>query len=198
MRLRSDNVGALTIFAAPKGSGDGMSLAAMEYALDIGSGVYEPVVIEHLPGVANVTADSLSRKTDPSYAASLGFAGFSEVCKRRSGPREAPELVEIVVRICPRLAKNWMVGGALLLCHVTYDLVCCCSLTWFGCLVVVVPRGAANIIAAGLFVVGFRLSFFGAGKVLDLTREVVSYSRSSHPRSLGLDNQICVQFRLPE
>ena len=44
-----------------------MNLLAREYALDMGECSFEPDIIEHLPGITNVTADALSRKTDPAY-----------------------------------------------------------------------------------------------------------------------------------
>ena len=65
--LRSDNVGALSIYSSVKGRSEGMNLLAREYALDMGECSFEPDIIEHLPGITNVTADALSRKTDPAY-----------------------------------------------------------------------------------------------------------------------------------
>lgn len=66
LRLRSDNVGALTRFAVLRGKSPALSLIAREFALDLGDMTYMPDVIAHLPGVANVTADTLSRRFDPS------------------------------------------------------------------------------------------------------------------------------------
>ena len=42
-----------------------MSTLAREMALDIAEGLYSPNVVEHLPGVTNVTADVLSRRYQP-------------------------------------------------------------------------------------------------------------------------------------
>ena len=47
-----------------------MGLIAREAALDVADGLYEPLVVEHIPGVANVLADVLSRRRDPKYAVS--------------------------------------------------------------------------------------------------------------------------------
>ena len=66
LSVRSDNRGALAVLASLKGSGDALTLVAKELALDLGRCEYFPRVISHLPGVANVTADILSRKYDPS------------------------------------------------------------------------------------------------------------------------------------
>ena len=66
LSVRSDNVGALSVLSALKGSGDALTLVAKELALDLGKCEFLPRVIEHIPGVANVTADGLSRKFDPS------------------------------------------------------------------------------------------------------------------------------------
>ena len=45
-----------------KTSGFGTSLISREVALDIGNALYEPNVCEHIPGVANLIADHLSRR----------------------------------------------------------------------------------------------------------------------------------------
>ena len=37
-----------------------MNRIAREYALDVAEGAYAPVVVAHLPGIANTIADSLS------------------------------------------------------------------------------------------------------------------------------------------
>ena len=66
--LRSDHVVALTVYSALKSSGVAGTLTAQEYALDVGEGVFELALIQHLPGVSNATADALSRRTDPAYA----------------------------------------------------------------------------------------------------------------------------------
>lgn len=67
LKLRSDNVGALTVFSSLKGAPGGMNIIAREYALDAGQGTHAPDVIAHLPGVANAVADVLSRRNDPRY-----------------------------------------------------------------------------------------------------------------------------------
>ena len=66
LTVRSDNRGALACLASLKGSGDALTLVAKELALDLGKCEYMPRIISHLPGVANVTADLLSRRFDPS------------------------------------------------------------------------------------------------------------------------------------
>ena len=42
-----------------------LGLIAREAALDISKGICEPTVGEHIPGIANVLADVLSRRLDP-------------------------------------------------------------------------------------------------------------------------------------
>lgn len=64
--FRNDNMGALTVLASLKGTGHALGLIARELFLDIGRGEYLPRAISHLPGVANGTADALSRKFDPN------------------------------------------------------------------------------------------------------------------------------------
>ena len=52
---------ALVMVVRMKAKGAGASLGARELALDIAEAVYEPSVAAHIPGVANVLADFLSR-----------------------------------------------------------------------------------------------------------------------------------------
>ena len=67
LRIRSDNIGALTVFSACKGAPGAMNAVAREYSLDAAEGSYEPVVVAHLPGVTNGISDALSRRNDPRY-----------------------------------------------------------------------------------------------------------------------------------
>ena len=48
-----------------------IGLIARELALDIAEAVYCPDVAEHVPGIANVTADLLSRKHEPDSGWSI-------------------------------------------------------------------------------------------------------------------------------
>ena len=66
LSVRTDNRGALAVVSSLKGSGSALTLVARELALDLASCTYFPHVLEHLPGVANVIADVLSRKFDPN------------------------------------------------------------------------------------------------------------------------------------
>lgn len=65
VHFRADNTGALTVMSALKGKGS-LGIVARELALDLGQGEFMPTTVSHLPGVANDTADSLSRRLDPS------------------------------------------------------------------------------------------------------------------------------------
>ena len=82
LRIRSDNVGALTVASALKGRGSALTLVARELAFEVGTCECAPDVIEHLPGVANTTADVLSRRLDPGHSATwqvpLTLAGVPE------------------------------------------------------------------------------------------------------------------------
>ena len=42
-----------------------LAIVAREFALDLGTATFKPEVVQHLPGIANVVADSLSRKYEP-------------------------------------------------------------------------------------------------------------------------------------
>ena len=63
--FRADDVGALTVIAVVKGKGHSLETIAWELALDLAVCDYLPYTAAHLPGVANGTAESLSRKFDP-------------------------------------------------------------------------------------------------------------------------------------
>ena len=93
LRIRSDNVGALTVTSSLKGRGHALTLVSRELAFEFGSCEYAPDVIEHLPGVANTTADVLSRRFDPSKAADWGIPTLL---------RTVPE-----ARVCDRPASWW-------------------------------------------------------------------------------------------
>ena len=49
-----------------KVSGHGPTVVARELALVLGCASFRPGVFSHIPGIANVAADMLSRKHDPS------------------------------------------------------------------------------------------------------------------------------------
>ena len=53
-----------------------MNIVAREYALDIGECAFAPELIQHIPGVTNMIADLLSRRTDPKYAATWAIPQF--------------------------------------------------------------------------------------------------------------------------
>jgi len=62
LRVRGDNVTMLTLLRDFKGSSPSINLIAREVALLVAAACYKPVLAEHVPGVANVLADVLSRK----------------------------------------------------------------------------------------------------------------------------------------
>ena len=71
VRIRSDSVSALVLVLKLKTSGRGTSIIAREVALDIATACYQPMVVEHVPGLANKTCDALSRKYQPGVAFEL-------------------------------------------------------------------------------------------------------------------------------
>ena len=58
---------ALTILVTHKASGQSVGLVARELALDIGRATYTPHMVTHIPGVANIPSDYLSRTCDPAH-----------------------------------------------------------------------------------------------------------------------------------
>ena len=66
IQIRTDSVAALVLATRLKTRGTGCGIVAREVALDIASSTCEPLVGEHVPGVANITCDMLSRRYQPS------------------------------------------------------------------------------------------------------------------------------------
>jgi len=65
LRVSGDNYTVLTLLLSMKAKGLGVSLVGRELALDLGDGAFRPNLVEHLPGVSNVTADVISRQHAP-------------------------------------------------------------------------------------------------------------------------------------
>ena len=63
--IRSDNVGALVLFGQLNSKATSNGIIAREAALDFGNSSFSPRTAEHVPGVTNVTCDSLSRIYQP-------------------------------------------------------------------------------------------------------------------------------------
>ena len=59
---------ALAMVCRMQPSSPTLGIIARELALDIADAVYEPQLASHVPGLANVAADTLSRKHQPGYA----------------------------------------------------------------------------------------------------------------------------------
>ena len=68
IRVKSDSIRALILVLDLRTSRKSNGLIAREVALDIAQGVYKPNVAEHIAGVTNVTADTLSRLDKPDFA----------------------------------------------------------------------------------------------------------------------------------
>ena len=88
LRVRSDSVCCLTMVLAHKASGVGTGIIARELALDVARACYVPTVVEHVPGVANKTCDTLSRLHEPGKDAGLP-QHLVEVPRARPPPRDA-------------------------------------------------------------------------------------------------------------
>ena len=67
--IRSDNLGALFMGAQMRSTAS--PVISKEVALMYGEGSFEPRVFQHLPGIANVVADGLSRMAEPGNSAAL-------------------------------------------------------------------------------------------------------------------------------
>jgi len=71
LRVRSDSTTALRPLLTLKASGAGPDFNSRELVLDLALGSYRPDVGTHVPGVANVGPDALSRMMAPGLAKEL-------------------------------------------------------------------------------------------------------------------------------
>ena len=74
IRVKSDSISARILALDLKTTGKANTLIAREIALDIAQDIYKPNVVEHIAGLSNVTADSLSRIYQPDASESIPLA----------------------------------------------------------------------------------------------------------------------------
>ena len=67
LHVASDNIAALSMVCKIQPHSPMLNLIARELALDVADAIYQPQICEHVPGVANIAADALSRKYDPGF-----------------------------------------------------------------------------------------------------------------------------------
>ena len=65
LHVNSDNMAALAMMCKMQPHSPSLGVVAREVALDVADAVYDPQVATHVPGVANVCADELSRRYQP-------------------------------------------------------------------------------------------------------------------------------------
>ena len=92
LRVRSDSTTALRLLLTLKASGAGPNFIGRELALDLALGSYRPDVGTHVPGVANVGPDALSRMMAPGSAKELPpYLRSVERRSRRRAPHSSTE-----------------------------------------------------------------------------------------------------------
>ena len=69
LTIKGDSITALQLVNTLKARGGGLRIIACELAFELSSASFEPDTVEHIPGVCNDLADTLSRKFDPARAA---------------------------------------------------------------------------------------------------------------------------------
>ena len=82
VHVATDNIAALTVVCKMQTSSPSLGVIAREMALDVADAVYEPTLATHIPGVANITADALSRryvKGAPAFEIPPALAHSTEV-----------------------------------------------------------------------------------------------------------------------
>jgi hypothetical protein len=103
IRVRSDSISALVLALKLKTKGKGTSIIAREMALDIARACYAPVIAEHVPGVANVVCDALSRFDQPGKAVTLP-ALLKDVRRSDVLPRDAAYFTSL---LGPPATQKW-------------------------------------------------------------------------------------------
>ena len=88
LKIRSDNVGALTLLGRLGTHSPANSLIAREAALDLADSSFAPYISEHISGVSNMLSDALSRLQQPGHPEARAQVAHTS-------PR--PELVEIAL-----------------------------------------------------------------------------------------------------
>ena len=68
LRVKSDSISALVLAVKLKTTGAACNIIAREMALDLAAASHLPVVAEHVPGLANVVPDLLSRRHQPGVS----------------------------------------------------------------------------------------------------------------------------------
>ena len=71
LRVRGDNITMLTMVSSLKGTSPSLNKIARELALEFAAAAFKPIATVHVPGVANVLADKLSRMHAPGYSAEV-------------------------------------------------------------------------------------------------------------------------------
>ena len=68
LRIKGDNMTALTAASKLKGSSPAVRTLTREIALEFTEACFYPTEVQHIPGVTNVLADILSRRWDPQHS----------------------------------------------------------------------------------------------------------------------------------
>ena len=84
VHVSSDNMSALYTVTKMQPSGPSLMVVAREFALDMADAVYDPQLVSHVPGVANLAADALSR-IEGSVCFNLGNGDGVRI-RRRASP----------------------------------------------------------------------------------------------------------------
>ena len=103
LTMRSDSVAGLTVVLKFRSTGEAPSLVARELAIDMARSTYTPQIVEHVPGVANVIADLLSRYDVPNKS--------YDVPNYWDGLKAMPRcLWGATMRVVPPRPRNWWVS----------------------------------------------------------------------------------------
>ena len=68
LRIRGDSVAMLTLLINMRPHSVQMRVIAQEVAIDMAQYTFVPVIAQHIPGIANVVADELSRWVQPGHS----------------------------------------------------------------------------------------------------------------------------------
>ena len=88
IRVQSDSISALVLAVRLKTSGRASGIIARDMALDLAESNFMPLIAEHVPGVANLVPDLLSRRFQPGKDFVLPSA-LTHIPECRLPPRTA-------------------------------------------------------------------------------------------------------------
>lgn len=108
LKVRGDSITMLTLVVNLRPSTPQLSLIGQEIALEFARCSFVPIIAEHIPGLANVSADALSRWHQPGHHAFLP-APLTHATRRTCQRRDQRFYLTLASKIEP---NKWVIEGS--------------------------------------------------------------------------------------